>query len=231
MRGPAPPRVTPLRDVRFNHLLPAVLAAALMSVQCADRGSGPPPPPGPDGEECPACTPEDAMESLERAFEERDPDLYESLLDDGFWFTEEDCLGQLIYWNDKGEELEIMGGGDSTRGIFDVFRTIEFDFWTSRRYEESGADSPMAFEGDVDGHPEEDWLVFRGRVQLLLLTKPDEGFYVDQVMNFKLRQDGDGMWRIRRWVCDPLSTACGEASGRAAAESNSWGRIKASFSQ
>ena len=167
------------------------------------------------------------MESLERAFEERDPDLYAGLLDDGFWFTETDCLGQFLYYNDKQQELDIMGGGDSTRGIFDVFRTIEFGFWTSKRHEESGADSPMAFEGDPDGHPEEDWLVFRGRVDMLLLTEPDEGFIVDQVMTFKLRQDEDGMWRLRRWVDHPLSTDCGEPSGKAAAESPSWGWVKA----
>ena len=171
------------------------------------------------------------MENLERAFEERDPDLYASLLDDGFWFTEEDCLGQLLYYNDKQVELDVMGGGDSTRGIFDVFRTIEFGFWTSKRHDELGADAPVAFEGDIDGHPEEDWHVYRGRVEMLLLYEPDEGFFVDQVMTFKLRQDEAGTWRIRRWADDPLSRDCSESSGEPAVTTESWGRIKAALRQ
>lgn len=169
------------------------------------------------------------MESLERALEERDPDLYASLLDAGFFFTEADCLGELVYWNDRQDELAVMGA-DSRRGVFQVFQEIEFYLVAEERYEELGADSPMAFEGDVDGHPEEDWHVYRGRVEMLLLSKPDEGFYVDQVMTFKLRQDEAGTWRIRRWADDPLARDCSE-SDEAPAGAESWGRIKASFSQ
>ena len=172
------------------------------------------------------------MENLERAFEERDPDLYESLLDDGFWFTEADCLGELLYYNDRQDELSVMGadGDDSRRGVFEVFQTIEFYLVAEERYDELGADSPMAFEGDIDGHPEEDWHVYRGRVEMLLLHKPDEGVQVDQMMTFKLRQDEDGTWLIRRWSNDPLARDCSE-SGEEPAGAESWGWIKASFSQ
>ena len=31
------------------------------------------------------------MQNVARAFNERDKDLYETLLDDAFWFTETDC--------------------------------------------------------------------------------------------------------------------------------------------
>lgn len=219
------------RHVRLDRVPPAVLAVALISVQCADRGAGPPAPPGADVEECFACTPEAAMDHLQHAFGERDPDLYERLLDDGFLFTEADCLGEVRYHNGKQVELEVMGGRDSPRGIFDVFRTIEFGFWADDRREEPGADSPPAFEGDPDGHPEEDWLVFRGRVELLLLTKPDEGLFVDQVMTFKLRQEEDGMWRIRRWAGDPLVRECSESGEEPTVATESWGRIKASFTE
>ena len=167
------------------------------------------------------------MENLERAFEARDLDLYESLLDDGFWFTEADCLGEVRYHNDKQVELEVMGGGDdSRRGIFGAFRTIEFYLVAEDRHDELGVDSPMAFEGDGDGHPEEDWHVYRGRVEMLLLHEPDEGFQVDQVMTFKLRQDEAGTWHIRRWADDPLARDCSE-SGEEPAGAESWGRIKA----
>ena len=217
--------------------LPAVLAAALLSAHCADSGYGPPLPPSPpdaggEGAAPPvASTPEIAMENLERAFEERDPDLYESLLDDNFWFTEADCRGQLMYYNNRQHELAIMGadGDDSRRGVFEVFQEIEFYLVAEERYDELGADSPMAFEGDVDGHPEEDWHVYRGRVEMLLLHTRDDGYQVDQVMTFKLRQDEAGTWRIRRWADDPLERDCSE-SGEEPAGAESWGRIKASLS-
>lgn len=235
MRGPAAPRVTPLREIGSRRALPAVLAAALICVQCADRGAGPPPPPptpaaGAEGEAPPvASTPEIAMENLERAFEERDLDLYESLLDEGFFFTEADCRGGLAYWNDRENELAIISadGDGSRQGVFEVFQEIEFHLVAEERYDELGADSPMAFEGDVDGHPEEDWHVYRGRVEMLLLHKPDEGFWVDQMMTFKLRQDEAGTWRIRRWADDPLARDCSESGEEPVAES--WGRIKASL--
>ncbi len=173
------------------------------------------------------------MENLELALEKRDPDLYENLLDDGFWFTEVDCQGELLYWNDRQDELAVMAGDgdDSRRTIFDVFRTIEFYLVAEDRYDELGADAPVAFEGDIDGHPEEDWHVYRGRVEMLLLHKPDEGFFVDQVMTFKLRQDEAGTWRIRRWADDPLSRDCSESSGEPAVTTESWGRIKAALRQ
>ena len=224
--------MTALRKANSRGALPAVLAAALLSAQCADSGYGPPPPAAAAEGAAPpvASTPEIAMDNLTRALGERDPDLYESLLDDGFLFTEVNCLGELRYHNDKQVELEVMGGRDSTRGVFDVFATIEFVFWAEDRHQESGADSPMAFEGDPDGHPEEDWLVFRGRAEMLLLTKPDEGFLVDQVMTFKLRQDEDQTWRIRRWADDPLSRDCSEG-GEPDGRTESWGRIKAALRQ
>ncbi len=221
------------RETGFNRVLLAALAAALMSAQCADRASGPPPrPPEVEASQV-ASTPEIAMDNLKLAFEERDPDFYESLLDDGFVFTEVDCRGELLYWNDRQEELAVMGGDgdDSRRGVFDVFRTIEFDLIAEDRYDELGADSPIVFEGDLDGHPEEDWHVYRGHMRLLLLHAPDEGFLVDQVMTFKLRQDEAGTWRIRRWADDPLSTDCSESSGEPAVTTESWGRIKAALRQ
>ena len=33
--------------------------------------------------------------------------------------------------------------------------------------------------------------------------RPDEGYYVDQVMTFKMRKGDDDLWRIVRWLDDP----------------------------
>ena len=150
------------------------------------------------------------MDNIERAFDDRDKDLYETLLDERFWFTEDDCHGNLIYQNGREEELEIMGTRDgSSRGIFDVFRTVNWKFQLIQLKTEPGRDHPMAFEGDPDGHPDEDWEVFRGRVEMLLLKTDDDGFRVDQIMSFKLREGDDGIWRIVRWIDDPLQGDCG----------------------
>jgi len=169
------------------------------------------------------------LDNLQRAFNEGDEVLYESIIDDRFWFTETDCQGELILANGKEDELDLMfGARDGSRpGVFDIYRQIEWTFTQSRRDTELGRDYPAAYEGDPDGHPDEDWEVFRSRVEILLLEAEDEGFRVDQVMNFKMRRSEDDLWRIVRWVDDPLSGDCGEA--KAAAEATSWGRIKASF--
>jgi hypothetical protein len=178
-----------------------------------------------------ATTPEIVMDNLERSFSDRDKDLYDSILDNNFWFTETDCLGELILANDKEEELEIMGKRDgSNQGIFDIFRSIDWNFQQSQRFTELGRDFPNAFDGDLDGHPDEDWEVFRGRVEILLLQTADDGFRVNQVMSFKLRKGDDDLWRIVRWIADSLAGDCGEAgdgdAGRPVGTSWSWGQLK-----
>ena len=201
--------------IALSRRIPAMLliaAIAMASSSCSNPfapKTDRPPVGGSTEPPAQATEPEIAMDNLERSFNERDKELYETLLDDGFWFTEENCLGDVVFENGKEEELEIMGPRDGSRqGIFDIFRTIEYEFIPIERWTELGRDFPIAFEGDPDGHPDEDWEVFRGRVQILLLTAPDEGSRVDQDMNFKLRQGEDGLWRIRRWVDDPLAGDC-----------------------
>lgn len=180
-------------------------------------------PPAPE-----ATTAQVVMDNLERAFNERDKDLYETLLDDNFYFMEEDCKGDLIYFYGKEEELRIMGPRDgSSQGIFDIYRTIEWKYQPSRRYTELGIDYPLSFEGDPDGHPDEDWEVFRGRVEIQLRETPVDGFDVNQVMNFKMREGDDGLWRIVRWKDDPLSTDCGESATTKPVGAASWSAVKA----
>ena len=35
-------------------------------------------------------------------------------------------------------------------------------------------------------------------------------------MNFKMRQGADSLWRIVRWIDDPLAGDCGDSSGKPA---------------
>ncbi len=173
-----------------------------------------------------ATTPEILMDNLARAMRDRDKDLYETVLDPGFWFTETDCAGDIVLENGLEQELEFLGGSrDGSRpGIFDIFRSFEFDFQLIRRGVELGPDFPDAFEGDPDGHPNEDWQVFRGRVQMLMLDENGDGFRVDQVMTYKLRLGEDGLWRITRWIDDPLSGDCG--AGKQPAQLFDWSTAK-----
>ena len=180
-------------------------------------------PPAPD-----ATSPEQAMDNLGRAMRDRDKELYETLLYKDFWFTETDCRGDLVLANGVEEELEIMGGSRdcSQPGSFDIFRTFEYEFTPIRRFTELGPEYPDAFEGDPDGHPDEDWEVFRGRVKMLMVDENQDGFRVDQVMTYKLRESEEvvpadttdtgeilpeqKLWKITRWIDDPLSGDCGD---------------------
>ena len=175
-------------------------------------------------------TPEILMDNLNRAMRDRDKDLYETLLDEDFWFTEEDCQGDIVLENGKEEELEIMGGSrDSDKpGIFDIFITFDFEFRPIKRSRELGPEYPKKHEDDPDGHPDEDWEVFRGRVIMTLLDENGDGFDVDQIMNYKLRLAGDGLWKMIRWIDDPLSGDCGGFQGGAKpiSPSISWAAAK-----
>ena len=228
--------------MKFHNLLIAFSLVLLSN--CGDDDKSPTDsadsPNGSPDLPAPLTTPEALMDNLTLAMRNRDIDIYESLLSDQFWFTETDCTGEIIFANGLEEELELMGGSrdGSSPGIFDVFRTFEYEFTPIRRYIELGTEFPNAFDGDPDGHPEEDWEVFRGRVFMLLLQAADEGFRVEQEMSFKLHREGDE-WKLVRWVDDPLAGDCGEVRSdqssekvvRARSENDSWGRIKTSFSR
>ena len=177
-----------------------------------------------------ATTPEILLDNLFRAFRTKDKDLYESLLDQDYWFTETNCLGDTLFENGFEEELKIMNGSrdGSNKGIFDIFRDSSYDFHLLLRSQELGSESLGTFDGDPDGHPDEDWEIFRGRVQMLMLDENGDGYRVDQVMTYKLRLNEEGLWKIIRWIDDPLSGDCSGTGGKIAiGEANSWGQIKA----
>ena len=172
------------------------------------------PPPHPPDTIPQATTPEILMDNLASAMRNRDGELYEELLDTDFLFTELNCLGEVAYHYGLEEELEIMVGSrdDSQAGIFDKFRTFEYDFTYINRYIEYGSEHPKSYPDDPAGHPDEDWEVYYGRVQMLLLDDKGDGFRVDQNMTYKLRFDtDDNVWRIIHWINDPLGGAeCAE---------------------
>ncbi len=221
------------RDIRSCRAGGAALAGlggllALVLAACANPFAPPrhkPVEPG-YGDPAPlATTPEILIDNLHRAMRDRDKDLYEELIDPDFWFTELDCRGDLVLANGREEELEIMGSRDgSHNGILDIFETFEFhfDIAANGRTTELARDYPDAFPGDPDGHPKEDWEVFRGRTEMLMLDHDGDGFRVNQVMTYKLRKSEEGVWRMIRWADDPLSGDCGSPALSAAAGGSGW---------
>ena len=210
-----------------------VVAVVVVAVCSCERSETIEPEPViPEPETVVATTLEQLMHNLARAMRDRNRDkaLYETLLDEDFQFTEFDCLGNIVFDNDRETELTIIVGSrdGSTKGLFDIFPDFSYDFELHRRSQELGSEYPEAFEGDPDGHPDEDWEVFYGRVQMLILDENGDGYRVDQFMTFKLRLDDKGLWRIVRWIDDPPSGLC-VGAGKILVEEDTWGRIKSSI--
>ena len=84
-----------------------------------------------------------------------------------------------------------------------------------------GSEYPEAYEGD----PDENWEVFYGRVQMLMLDENGDGYRVDQFMTFKLRQDEEGIWQMVRWLDDHPGGLC-VGAGKILVEASTWGSIK-----
>ena len=96
-----------------------------------------------------ATTPEILFANLAHALRTQDKDLYESLIDWNYWFTETNCLGDTLFENGFEEELKIMGGSrdGSNEGIFDIFRDFNYDlhlFLRSRNSAQSFSERLMA---------------------------------------------------------------------------------------
>lgn len=172
-------------------------------------------------------TPEQLIDNLAQAMQNRDKTLYKTLLDEDFWFSEADCLGNIVFENDLATELTFIAGSHdgSSKGLFDIFLDFHYDFELIRHSQELGAEFPETYEGDLDGHPDEDWEVFYGRVQMEMFDENGYGYRVDQFMTFKLQQDAKKNWRIVRWIDDPLFDC---TAGKILVEST-WGSIKRDF--
>lgn len=162
----------------------AVVVVGVCSCESERSKTIEPEPVIPEPETAVATTPEQFIHNLARAMRNRDKALYETLLDKDFWFAEFDCLGYTVFENDQETELTIIVSSrdGSTEGLFDIFSDFSYDFELIRRLQELGSEYPETYEGDPDGHPDEDWEVFYGRVQMLMLDENGDGYRVEQNM-------------------------------------------------
>lgn len=135
------------------------------------------------------------LSNFKYAYENRDIDVYENLLDNDFTFIyiDQDQHGQI-------EQVEVPRDGTSgdisrTRRLFEVFNEIRLDTWIPRRLEPEGPNSP--------DHLDEDWEIWV--VTFHLFLKDLNGNYNYQQFEanglafYKIRKSADGYWRIVVW--------------------------------
>ncbi len=150
-----------------------------------------------------ATTPEIFLENLDFAMDHKDIGVYEDLLDERYWWTEPNQTDSLDFAWGKDRDIEVV------KRIFEEFAIFDFDFTQAvgtrgRFTEEKGTELPQ-FEGDPNAHTDEDWEVLFGPVNMFMVDETREnGFRVSQNMTFKLRQNEKGLWKIVRWIDDPI---------------------------
>ena len=135
------------------------------------------------------------LSNFKYAYENRDIDVYENLLDNDFLFIylDQDRQGQI-------EEIEVPRDGISgdlarTRRMFEAFNEIRLDTWIPRRLEPEGV-------GSID-HPGETWEVWIVTFHLFLKDLTGGYSYRQYEANglayYKIRKCADGYWRIIIW--------------------------------
>ena len=194
----------------LNNIPMALLLSALLAGITACESDSKPikSEPVPEVEE--ATTVEIFLTNFERAMDQRDEELLDQLLDERFFFSQDDCLGQNVFVNDRKTYLECLTGNSdgSLEGIWDIFRDFNFDYNLIERTVELGPEFPNAFEGDPDGHPDEDWEVLRLQISVLMTDGQDNGSRINKIVFLKLRRDEAGLLRLVRWDNDSLAGDC-----------------------
>ncbi len=147
----------------------------------------------------PPTTPENVINNLIYAMNNRDIEAYEDCLDEDYRYYSPpifpDDLGSYLDW---GRDYDVT----IIRRIFGLdpaydkpgFEIIQFTFDYGKPWIELGEDNP-------EEHPDEDWVVFKGTVDIYLYSdeSKEHGHHVNQTMIYKLREDSEGNWTIVRW--------------------------------
>ncbi|MEE9555420.1 MAG: hypothetical protein V3W18_14125 [candidate division Zixibacteria bacterium] len=135
------------------------------------------------------------LSNFKYAYENRDIDVYENLLDNDFLFIyiDQDQHGEI-------EQIEVPRNGtsgdlNSTGRMFEVFNEIRLDTWIPRRLEQEGPLTPA--------HPDETWEVWIVTFHLFLKDLTGDynfqQFEANGLAFFKIRKSADGYWRIIVW--------------------------------
>jgi hypothetical protein len=170
---------------------------------------------------------DDVLFNLELAYNERDFDEFDKLLDDhfAFVFSRSDYLGGQTpqHWGDASEidanrkilDKNLSGDKRVTSISLDIQYTE--DNWTE--------------EPPNTSHPDESW--YRQTVGYDLVTKTADGWEhrgLGLEADLKIRRDdASGQWRIVEWS-DDTGPLVAKSPGGAAVEEVTWGEMKALYS-
>ena len=122
-----------------------------------------------------ATSPELLLENLLTAMNDRDLELYGTLLHEDFQFAAA-CVGEESRDNQREEELSMM------ENVFQHFAFIEVTLTlTDTQTAEAGQNLEI-------------------RMQMLLIDENGDGFRSDQLVTLSAIEDGEGIWRISRWL-------------------------------
>ena len=137
-----------------------------------------------------------AIDRLSFALDFHHRQIYEAAIDESFLFIETDCSDEVVFSNDRSEELAFIGGEDLSfsRGIFDLNWSIGWDFLHFRE--------PYM---EATGHPDyggEEWEVNEGLLRLVFQRRRSHDI-VEQNTVIKSRLGEDGIWRVVRWIGKP----------------------------
>lgn len=162
-------------------------------------------------------TPALVLDNVKQAMERRVIEEFEDLLDPNYIFSEPSLVDSLSFiW---GRDVERR----TVDAIFRTYSTFTFDYRPVFQRIEPKEEYPATLPDGTpneDGHPDEDWVVMYGLVQMTMRDETGEnGYDVSQKMEFKLRKtsevakdpktgavlnDPDGnplyLWKIIRWI-------------------------------
>ena len=192
-------------QMKLRLVLFSMMAVAVLSVSCWNPFAPPTHRPDNDTELSvkPRTTPENVINNLIYAMNNRDIEVFEDCLDEDYWYRNPDVYpDDPEYCSDLNKDDEVT----NIRRLFNLdpgfsyplgsgFQVIQFTFYHGNPRIELGENAP-------DIHPDEDWVVFEGTVNVYLYhdESKEHGFYVNQTMIFKLREDSEGYWVIVRWI-------------------------------
>jgi hypothetical protein len=170
---------------------------------------------------------DDILFNLELAYNERDIDQFEKLLDDDFAFVFARGLNMrgatVSHWGDYCEIdasrniLDKNLGGDTRVTSIDLDIDYAEDNWTE--------------EPPNTSHPHESWYTQTVGYDLVAKTAGDREYRaLGLEAELKIRyDDASGQWRIVQWS-DDTGPLAAQSPGGAAVEETTWGEMKALYS-
>jgi hypothetical protein len=195
--------------MKLRLVLFSMVAVAVLSVSCWNPFAPPthePPDNVPELSVKARTTPGNVINNLSYAMNNRDIEVFEDCLDEGYLFY---IPG--IYPDDPEFCTDLNKDDEVTniRRLFNLdpgfsypkghgFQVIEFTFSHGNprieSAEEAGDEFPYA-------HPDENWVIYEGIVTIYLYLEEskEHGVLIDERMKYKLREDSEGNWVIVRW--------------------------------